>query len=436
MRAIVRTPDNVFRRWYPEFKTFGAGVSNTTTPDAEQHARDFGLVTPNSGSSGSTGISAAQAAAMRVVNPNVKLLGYGIHGQLINEQSGDPLGFPADAYLRDTEDTSGGICYSVGGYRIAKPYHPVWIAALRALYTAGAYSPAVRTYDGVLLDVMGKVMWGTSGSGMAPRPWDSVRRVTDWEIATAVEHATNLTHQVTQAVGALDLDDPYQCFVNGIDDATAYFGVDGDNAATSRLLDGCNGAMCENFLRAKTATVTSFTSGAWATDWHYSPEMLIDAETNNKPIFCETWLGVTATDAQSKQWQKLSLGTFLLGAGGWAHWSFHHDLPAARVRQFATLYYPSDAWWARVDGLGAPTDNFTVANFDTVNGAKKTANGKTYYQRIFANGRVLVNPTATNITSGDGITAPYACMDVDGTVFASGAAVDLSAQTGRVLLKQ
>ncbi len=65
--------------------------------------------------------------------------------------------------------------------------------------------------------------------------------------------------------------------------------------------------------------------------WTDDVNMIVDSEAVGARLICQTklWPNTNNTLASSKQWHRLSLGSFLLGANGLTHFTFRHDNPNA-----------------------------------------------------------------------------------------------------------
>jgi hypothetical protein len=128
--------------------------------------------------------------------------------------------------------------------------------------------------------------------------------------------------------------------------------------------------MAEGWLRGATDPITAYPSEA---HWKQDVDALPDAGAQGKSFLGVTKVWTTGTQAQKRAWFVFALASFLLGNDGSSYMTFSYtpgDLTVDR------------AWYHLV--LGNP-----VGSYAKVNGV---------YQRDFAAGRVLVNPTPSTFT--------------------------------------
>ena len=156
---------------------------------------------------------------------------------------------------------------------------------------------------------------------------------------------------------------PRLVYGNGIGDGAAYFGGPAPRSALAGSLDG---AVLETFGRDAGDPIGQYRSLA---DWKADVDVLVDLDRRGVRALTITKTWVPATTTQVNDWRQYALGTFLLGAGEGARFSFVSA---------AGLETPSEDSWILHVPLGSPV------------GGYRPADG--VYQRDFANGRVLVNP--------------------------------------------
>ena len=198
-------------------------------------------------------------------------------------------------------------------------------------------------------------------------------------------------------------------------------------------------ATAELFVRSANEPAT-----AWPNESNVQDEisMLLDATAKGRMLLCITkmWISLDAAgnttlpEATVNQWRKLTMGIFLMGADGYHALQFTPDKQRQRRHAFEVA----------AQQIGAAVDSYTVLGeasaaarrADLVSQARLTVNGKNYYRRRFDNGYVVLNPTSTAITAGDGLSVLYACTDVDGTAFGAGANLTVPANSARILIKQ
>jgi hypothetical protein len=166
---------------------------------------------------------------------------------------------------------------------------------------------------------------------------------------------------------------PALVYGNGLLHGGRYFDPD---APTSVILNGIDGGMVELFARSPFSSINDYKNEA---EWKKDVEMLTDAGARGKSITVttKTWSG--GSQAQQTAWHRYSLATFLMGFQPGFYYSF--------------LYNDHDAlkdhpYW-KMD-LGAP-----VGTYGKRGGV---------YERVFQNGRALVNPTNSSQTVNVGGT--------------------------------
>jgi len=160
---------------------------------------------------------------------------------------------------------------------------------------------------------------------------------------------------------------PKPVFGNGLVDGSAYYDSSGPSSA---ILKGLWGAMSELWLRGPTNPIDSYPT---ATDWKKCVDMVRDAASRGKTVLTMTKVWRTATAAQIQAWHRFALGSFLLGY-----------TPGKSLFEFRSsqLQVYDDPLW-NIE-LGNPQGAYTQAT----GGA---------YMRVFAKGKVLVNPSTSSV---------------------------------------
>ncbi|KAA3639752.1 MAG: hypothetical protein DWP92_04220 [Armatimonadetes bacterium] len=220
-------------------------------------------------------------------------------------------------------------------------------------------------YDGCFLDLLGT---GPLVSGQSNvMPFNSATGQ-DWTYQQWMAQTIKLANRVESRVpGAV-------VYGNGLGSGFRYFRSSG---ATSQLWGGLDGMMAEVFVRSAKDGVNSYRNESM---WKQDVDMLVDAANRGKTIYVTAKLWVSASSAQTNKWHEYALGTFLLGAGSDALFTFLPDQSKPTE---------DHAWW-NID-IGSAQGKYF-----------KTSQG--LYQRNYSDGLVLVNPTGSSktITIGSG----------------------------------
>jgi hypothetical protein len=245
-------------------------------------------------------------------------------------------------------------------------------------------------YDGCFLDLLGTgpLVAGQSNS----MPFNKATGK-DWTYSQWMAQTVRLANRVESRVpGAV-------IYGNGLGSGFRYYRSSG---ATSAVWGGPDGMMAEVFVRSAKDGVNSFRNESM---WRQDVDMLVDAASRGKTIFVTTKVWVSVSGSKKNQLHQYALGTFLLGAGKDALFTFLPDQSKPTEPH---------AWWG-VDVGSAQGKYF------------KTSSG--LYQRNFSKGRVLVNPTGSSksVSVGSGF------RDVNGNTVSS--TVTLQAHTARILTK-
>jgi hypothetical protein len=325
-----------------------AGGERYTKEQALQQAKDFGLIAANKG------VYGANVAAMKAANPNLELVAY-VNGAYAQKDQG--TAFPDSWYLRDQ---SGAKIRSHGyGNYLMDVSNAGWVkdVAKRCL------SIMATGYHGCFLDMMGgaSVMPGYgTGLPINPRTGQAYTKP-EW---------LGLTAGLSKTVGEL-IGSTKPIYVNGIGSGPAYFNK---NAPASQILAGVDGSLAEYWLRGAEQSLSAYPT---ETQWKQNVDMITDATAHGKTtlITVKTWAPGTA--AQINDWHVYSLASYLMTADGTGQYQFMPSEADADMTARDAL----------LDGLhiGVPSAKY-----------EKTSAG--YYQRVYTNGRVVVNPTKVAVT--------------------------------------
>jgi hypothetical protein len=161
---------------------------------------------------------------------------------------------------------------------------------------------------------------------------------------------------------------PRPIFMNSLKDGPSYF--DPLDPRSNTLAPGINGSEAETWLRESEAPISSYPSESV---WKQNVDMIPDAEANGYAVLQCTKVWTSATSAQKEAWYKFALASWLLGNQGRSFFFFTYQNGDSTV----------DRSLNHLD-LGAPSGPYAKQNG--------------VYQRSFAAGRVLVNPTPNSVT--------------------------------------
>jgi hypothetical protein len=244
---------------------------------------------------------------------------------------------------------------------------------------------AVRNgWNGIYLDAMGLYAFnGFSGTPINPRTGRAFTAA-GWLRAT-----TGLAKVVSNAV-------PVRLMVNGLRTGPGYW------KGTRVLLAGAGAGEFEGCFRDANSGISRFPS---LDSWKATVKALIDIQSRGRHAMCWTKTWTSATDAQIQGWHDFALASFLLGAWGKKQYFYF----SGSQRDNALTWYGDGRY-----RLGK-----------AVSVIKRVGN---VYKRRFANGVVLVNPTA----SSDSISL------ASNFVFPSGRRSNLAsmpAHTGLILME-
>jgi putative glycosyl hydrolase-like family 15 (GHL15) protein len=161
---------------------------------------------------------------------------------------------------------------------------------------------------------------------------------------------------------------PHHVIGNGLRDGPHYFAA---TAPTKELLgSGIEAGLPEAWLRGATASIGAYPSEA---AWKQNVDLLVDCQRLGVSVMTSTKTWTTATQAQKDAWFKFALASYLLGNDGTSYFFFSYS-GGDSVADYP-LYHLD---------LGAAS-----APYAKVSGV---------YQRNFAKGKVLVNPTTSTFT--------------------------------------
>jgi hypothetical protein len=354
--AAAQSP--AFGSWAP---TYMADTHFYTEDQAVDLARRYDLIAalPNTFRS--------HVAAMRAANPGLVLLVY-TNGMLSPPHQLDRL--PDSWFAKD--DTGRHIRSRQFGQYLMDPGQPGW----RYFSTRQCAQKMQRSgSDGCLVDML------TMGV-FAPRYLTSTPAGTATE-PVAVQHRY-LQGLVTLADQFADLPNATVAG-NTVTSAARYFARPAGTRAVAAELP-LNQA--EDFLRAASDPADAFPD---EDRWRADVAVLEDLTTLGSRSLVTTKLWVTADDDASRQWQRFSIGSFLLGAGEGSYYAF----TSSRTSEGATGV--DDAY--RVpDRIGAPRGEMVQ--------------WQGLYAREFAGGIALVNPSSDPVA----VTLPTALQSWDDEV--------------------
>ena len=349
--ASAATPSFRVKTAAPDYMARGAGQPTLARAIAQAKSFDV-IIAPAK-------MYAPFVAQMHAANPNLVILAY--ENSTFIDAGTDPRG---------TAEPNGWYARNCRGHKLRSTGYNAWLMDPRNI--SGAWFDnrisTARTllsqsgYDGIFLDLLGP--YPATGTYVYDATTHKLSRPAIpgsapckfWTDTAWMDTVGALSVKIRSATGK-------QVWGNGLNDGTAYF-----LKATKQIQRYTDGTMAEVFVRGEANGVkTHWPEAAWKRD----VDMLIDANAHGERVLAITKLWVKATNAQVAAWHQYALATFLLGAGPSDYFEF---------RSNASL--SSDDPWCRV-ALGAPT------------GAYAKIGG--VYQRNFATGRVLVNPTGVTV---------------------------------------
>jgi hypothetical protein len=311
-------------------------------------------------------------AAMRAANPNLVVLAY-MNGMFV--PPAQATSWPADWYSYDANGIK--VQNAQNKNYLMNPTNSGWVQN-RATMCANLV--AQSGYDGCMLDTLG-VAPLTAGYCTAlpinPATGAAWARP-DWISAT-----TQLSKSVRSTVS------PSLVVGNGLKDGPSL-------GESSQLFNGMDGGIAEGFLRTATQSATTYPS---VSIWQQNVNMLLNPP---KPMLALTKVWASATTAQLDQYHLYALASFLLGTDGRSYFYFSSSSSEPPI---------SVVPWSV--NIGDPSGSYSLQD-----GA---------YQRPFTQGRVLVNPTASQVS----VPLSGAYTEMDGTQV-SGSLV-MPPNTGQIL---
>jgi hypothetical protein len=330
-----------------------------------------------------------EVAAMKAINPNLKIFAY---ENSVFAQNWQGTAYPDSWYLRDSNGNK--VINPASGNFLMNPTQSGWI---QDRISNCQQLIAQSGYDGCYLDMLGLASLRkgfVSAHPIDPRtnlPW----ALNDWITVTAT-----LAGQVTTAVA------PKMVVGNGINSGSLYYSK---RTPTKPLLDAMDGGIAEAWLRGSTISVTTYHEG---NSWVQDVKVVGAAESASKPLLGLVKIGVSATSNQLASWQQYGLATLLMGTQGRSAFFFSPNITTSR-----TSWYPI---YNVI--IGGPTGAM----------APIAGNPVSVYQRTFQYGTVLVNNTtsATTLSLKGG---PY--YDVNGNLVTT-TPLSLPANTGLILRTQ
>lgn len=297
----------------------------------------------------------ASVPAMRAVNPHLTLLSY---QNAVFAQPDQGSAFPASWYEYDIHGNP--VRNKVSGNYLMNPTVSGWTSYEA---TQCQQNISASAYDGCYLDLLGLIPLSTgfvTGSPVDP----STRKA--WTKGAWLAATTAMAQQVAQAIS------PTSLYGNGLGGGPLYYGV----PPTSQLMQGLSGGVAEAWLRAAPVPDTQYPTDA---QWLQDVSMMTDIQGHGKPMMglVKVW-GSGGTQQTVMAWQQFALATFLTGANGQSSFTFSGAPGTPRTTAFPV--YQTQ--------LGEP-----LGPYSKVNGI---------YQRLFANGLVLLNTSspATTVTLG------------------------------------
>ena len=292
--------------------------------------------------------------AMRAANPDLVLLAY-MNGMFV--APAQATSWPADWYSYDVNGIK--VQNAKNKNYLMNPSNSGWVQN-RA--TTCANLVAQSGYDGCMLDTLG-VAPLTAGYCTA-LPINTATGAA-WARPDWISATTQLSQSVRSTVS------PSLVVGNGLKDGPSL-------GESSQLFNGMDGGIAEGFLRTSTQSATTYPS---VSTWQQNVNMLLSPP---KPVLALTKVWASATTDQLNQYHLYALASFLLGTDGRSYFYFSSassEPPISVVPWSVNIGDPSGAYSLQ-DGA---------------------------YQRPFTQGRVLVNPTASQVSVP--LTGTYAEMD-------------------------
>jgi hypothetical protein len=330
--AALPTKKHRIANWAPVHET-GGSFSKT---QAISHARRFDII------SARVGTYRGYVGAMKAANPNLVLLVY-LNGTFAQRSQGTL--YPESWYLRDRYGAKVR-SRNYGNY-LMDPGNAGWIK--NRIDTCRRYVND-SGYDGCWIDMLGTgpLMPGYC-TGLPINP----RTNAVWTEPAWLQHTGSLAAKIKHGVGRIVVG-------NGLGSGLRYFN---GSAPTESIMQGIDGGVAETWIRTAYQSASAFPNES---KWRMSVDMLADT---GKHTFVVTKLWSAASLEQRERWRRFSLATFLLGTQGrsWYYFSGYEAQSAVATDPLLELR------------LGKPSSNY------------RKANG--VYERTFAKGKVIVNPS-------------------------------------------
>lgn len=294
------------------------------------------------------------AAAMLAAHASLRLLVYQ-NGTHTNNPPGSKDYLPLDWYVRDKDGTpirAGGDW--PGNYAMS----PIsgWgdfcvLLAQNLVSDSG--------FNGVYVDEMGTgPITNTSNAPLGVVTAIDPRTGLVWDLDTWVEDMCNLLARIRSA-----LPDDYT-YCNGLGNGARFFASKG---GTAPLLDACDGAVCEQWIRSPGQLINDWGGGSvTAQRIRLDRDLAMCEEAGAKFLgITKTW--TPGTEDQKERWHRYSMGAYLLAMANGADYYFTPQ----RAVDYPTPYSPLAA---KAKQLG------------------KTVGPRTDFRRVFEHGSVILDP--------------------------------------------
>jgi hypothetical protein len=336
--AKTETVTNALQRFAPLYMATG---SNPTEAEALAIAQHYDIIAEH------TGVLTPYLAAMKAVNPSLKVLAY-INGAFDQSIAGNL--YPMSWYAT-----------GANGKRIQSKSFGNWLmlpAAEWGSTVGGLCTKAIASskYDGCFLDTL----------GIAPL---SPGYVTEPPINPATHKVftpqTWIADQSNTITATKRANSGKLIMANGLHDGSKF-------SITQPLLTADGTAMAEVWLRVSTNNEASWPS---LTVWNEDVRMLVTAGSKGEVIGVVTKLWTNATAAQVTQWHIFTIATFLMGTNGRSMYCFTSAKTVAGMTEDSPLDHTA---------IGMPT------------GAMTNKGG--LYTRSYSNGIAAVNPGTSSVS--------------------------------------
>jgi hypothetical protein len=336
--AKAATTASAMQRFTPLYMGTGA---KPTEAQAILIAKNYDIIAEH------TGVLTPYLAAMKAVNPTVKVIAY-INGAF--DQSVKGTTYPTSWYA-----------LGANGKRIQSKGFGNWLmlpTAAWASTVANLCKAAIASskYSGCFLDTLG-IAPLSPGYVTAPPINPATHKVFVPQTWIA-DQSNTITATKNGNAGMLIM-------ANGLNNGQHF-------SVTQPLLTAAGTAMSEVWLRVSTDPENSWPSLA---DWSQDVSMLVTAGSKGEVIGVVTKLWTRATTAQITQWHLFMIATFLMGTNGKSMYCFTSAQTVAGMSEESPLDEVA---------IGVPTGAMTVKD-----GA---------YMRNYTNGIAAVNPGDGSVT--------------------------------------